>query len=151
MKEHTQKHISLLGATVQVQRQELQQQKQEFDKKLEEQQQALKLKLNEQKQEFEQKLQEKEQRIENTVTTLKEQHETDINKLYMAVGIPPYNITYSNYEQTKARRDGHINSPPIYTHPRGYKFELRLYPHGEGDGKGGDVSVIVASLKGDYI
>ena len=74
-----------------------------------------------------------------------------INKMqsYADKFIPPYDITLSNYRQEKAR-NGIIDSPPMYTNPGGYKFRLRLYLNGLGNGAGTHASVGVDSLKSDH-
>ena len=41
-------------------------------------------------------------------------------------------------------------SPPFYTHTRGYKFCLKVYPNGYGSGKGSHVSVSAHLMRGEY-
>ena len=78
-----------------------------------------------------------------------EQQQQASSQLRRDVGVPPYDITFSNYQQAKAT-DGAIYSPPMYTHPGGYKFKLRLCPNGRVTGRGTHVSVFVRSHKSDY-
>ena len=80
-----------------------------------------------------------------------EQQQQAISQLRRDVGIPPHDITFSNYQQVKARKR-YIHSPPMYTHPGGYKFELLLWPNGpvSRSGWGTHVSGNVYSLKGDH-
>ena len=96
------------------------------------------------------------EKLDTQITALEEQLQTNyqqqqqaIKKICGAVYTPPYDITFSNYQEEKAR-DDYIVSPPMYTHPGGYKFELSLYPNGWGVGRGTHVSVYVYSLKGDH-
>ena len=65
------------------------------------------------------------------------------------VCILPYDITFSNYQQVKAK-NGDIDSSPMYTHPGGYKFRLELSSNSLVGGAGTHVSVGVYLLKGDY-
>ena len=41
-------------------------------------------------------------------------------------------------------------SVPFYTHNRGYKFLLKVYPNGIGDGSGSHVSVHAEPVRGEY-
>ncbi len=41
-------------------------------------------------------------------------------------------------------------SPPIYTHPRGYKICFAVYPNGDGPGKNTHLSVYTHLMPGDY-
>lgn len=60
-------------------------------------------------------------------------------------------ITFSvtDYE---ARKDAEqkMTSPSFYTSPSGYRMACRVYPSGDGDGKGSHVSVRAAMLEGKY-
>ena len=96
---------------------------------------------NEQIQQVEQKMKEKDKQIESL--------QSKIQEITPHVHSPPYYCTLSNYQQVSAR-DGRIYSPPMYTHPGGYKFKLELWPNGLGTGAGTHVSVDVLSLKSDH-
>ena len=114
-------------------------------KKLENQQEMFELKFGEVVQEFHKRLEQKEQDKEAEITSLKEL----VNNLNIAVGILPCNIQLSDFEAVK-ESNGHIESNPMYTHPGGYKFFLRILPNGAGSGTATHVSVQVFSLKGDH-
>ena len=43
-----------------------------------------------------------------------------------------------------------FSSRSFFTSPRGYKMNVKIYPDGEGEGKGGHVSVYVFILEGPY-
>lgn len=53
---------------------------------------------------------------------------------------------FSRYVQ----QDKIFTSRPFYTHQRGYKFCLQIYPNGTGERKSTHVSVYVQLLKGEY-
>ena len=115
----------------------LQEQQQIFHQALEEkevqikeQQLVFEKKLGEQREEFhrqqrmlEEKLEEKHQEIK----TLVGQHGLSINKLHIEVGVPPYEFTIANYKE-KGTMDSlyFLTSPPMYTHPGGYRFILHI-------------------------
>uniref|UniRef100_A0A8D2JKQ2 MATH domain-containing protein n=1 Tax=Varanus komodoensis TaxID=61221 RepID=A0A8D2JKQ2_VARKO len=50
----------------------------------------------------------------------------------------------------KAGKRRSIYSPAFATHPFGYHLCVRLYPDGDGIGKGGHLSVFLALAKGPY-
>ena len=175
MEQNIQKHLALVAAaTLRISQEQqqsdaqirnlqekLQEQQQMFEKiieerneqtrkALEEQRKVIERKLEEQRGEFhkqhkllEEKLEEKDQQIK----TLKEEK----NRLHIQVGIPPYCITLSNFQDMKAKY-GSIRSPPVYTHNSGYKFELLIQPNGMlgNDGYKTHVAVSVYQLKGDH-
>ena len=62
---------------------------------------------------------------------------------------PPYDIVISDFEDKKAKREV-VKSPPMYTHPGGYKFVVGLWPHGVRDGNGTYLSVVVYSEHGPF-
>ena len=41
-------------------------------------------------------------------------------------------------------------SPPFYTHTQGYKMCLKVYPNGDGIGKGTHVSIFARLMRGEY-
>ncbi len=51
-------------------------------------------------------------------------------------------FTMTNYQQHKRFKHNCWYSPPVYTHPQGYKFCLRVVVYGQGYGKGTQISVI---------
>ena len=109
----------------------------------------------EQQKEFHETLKVKDEKIKTLEDQLQtngqviEQQQQAISQLRRAVGVPPYDYTLSNYQQEKAKVRS-TDSPPMYTHPGGYKFTLRLYPNGLGSGDGTHVSVWIYSLKCDH-
>ena len=138
--EHEQKQKQLGGQLQQLLKQ-IDKQSREFQKRLDEQQELTKEKDAQIKGLEEQQIRNRQ---------LIEQQQQAISQICSGeVGIPPYDITFSNYQQEKAR-NGSIYSPPMYTHPGGYKFRLGLWPNGGGNGKGTHVSVYVFSLKSDH-
>ena len=92
---------------------------------------------------LEEKLEEKDQQIK----MLEEQL-----RLHVKVGVPPYYITFSNFQEKKAENLP-SKSPSVYTHSTGYKFYLLLRHNGPPPGMHGHgthVSGFVYSLKGDH-
>ena len=143
MEQNTQKHLALVAAaTLRIS----QEQQREFDQKLEDKDSEIKAivnneasrLVNEQRQQsdaqiraLEVKLQEQQQYLndkDQQIKTLEEQHGSAINSLRMEVCIPPYEV-FVNYREIAARRCSRT-SLPMYTHPWGYKFQLRVQPPG---------------------
>ena len=185
MDHNTQKHLALIpAATLRI--------SQDFERKLQEQQEVFEKKVKQQKEEHEQRMQQLGGQLQEQLTQIDKQsrefqkrldeqqmkfqeltkkrdaqikglEEQQIRNRQLIehqqqaisqicsgeVGIPPYDITLSNYQQEKAR-SSFIDSPPMYTHPGGYKFKLRLCPNGGGNGYGTHVSVSVYSLESDH-
>ena len=61
---------------------------------------------------------------------------------------PPYHITLSGYKQMRVG-GGHIYTPALYTHPRGYHFKMVIWPNGVLGGRGSHVTLWVLSIDGD--
>ena len=181
MDQNTQKHLALMpAATLSINQnfeRKLQEQQEVFKKKLEqndeqikhveqklqEQQEVFVMKLEQQNREqvggklkeFQKTLKQKDARIKTLENQLQtnnrviEQQQQAIRQLCRAVGILPYDITFSNYQQAKAK-DGYIDSPPMYTRPGGYRFILRVLPKGFWSGRGTHVTAAICSRKGDH-
>ena len=98
----------------------LQEQQRIFNQALEEKEQQ----LHKQQRMLEEKLDEKHQEIK----ILEEQHGLSINELRMEVGVPPYEFTVSNYNEKSTMWCDSLTSPPMYTHPGGYRFRLHIHP-----------------------
>ena len=64
---------------------------------------------------------------------------------------PSYNITILNFHENKVK-NARIDSPRMYTHPKGYRYQITIRPNGlrNTSGFGTHVSVKVISLTGDY-
>ena len=122
-----------------------------FEHKFQEQKQVVEQKLDEQTQKS---MEVKDQQIKTLQDQLHtngqviEQQQQAISQLRREVGILPYDFTLSNCQE----RVGSIYSPPMYTHPGGYKFRLRLHVYSRATGAtcSTHVSVYVYSLKGDH-
>ena len=117
----------------------LEEQKKVFDKKLGEQRED----FHKQQRMLEEKLEEKDQQIK----TLEEQHGSHINSLRMEVGIPPFEFTLFDYKEKKERKDT-VYSPPWYTHPGGYKLQIKLWPMGLADASDTHLTLCFYLLKG---
>ena len=63
--------------------------------------------------------------------------------------LPPVMFTITDF-LGKKQADEVWTSPPLYTHARGYKFYLKVYPNGDGIGKGTHISVYACLMRGDY-
>ena len=177
MDQNTQKHLALMpAATLRISQdfeQKLQEQHEMFKNKMKQQKeeyvqkqkendermqqlggqlQAIEENIREQQNEYQEKLKKKDEQIkalEEKIEKNDKQQQQAISELRREGGIPPHDITLSDYQQAKAR-NSYIDSPPMYTHPGGYKFRLRLCPKGWCGGKGTHVSVSVYALKSDH-
>ena len=143
-----------LGEQLQKQLKQRDEQIKQVEQKVDKQSREFREQLGEQQKEFQETLKVKNEKIKKMEDQLQtngqviEQQQQVISQICSGeFGIPPHGITLSNYRQEKARK-GYIDSPPMYTHPGGYKFELSLFPNGSG--RGTHVAVEVYSLKGDH-
>ena len=160
MDRNTQKHLALMpAATLRICQdfeKKLQEQKEEYDendKKMQQSfQEQLKGKdaqikaLEKQLKTVGQQQQQANKAMEKKLETNYQQEQQVMQQLCREVGVPPHHIIFSTYQEEKVR-GGYIYSPPMYTHPGGYKFKLSLRPNGHGKGHGTHVSVSVLSLK----
>ena len=65
------------------------------------------------------------------------------------VSVAPIEFTLSDFEWNKTQDDKWY-SPAFYTHPRGYRMCLLVYPNGWGDGLGTHVSVFTCLMRGPF-
>ena len=63
--------------------------------------------------------------------------------------LPPVVFTITDFLEKK-QVDKMWTSPPYYTHTRGYKFCLKVYPNGDGSGKDTHISVYACLMRGEY-
>ncbi len=63
--------------------------------------------------------------------------------------VPSDGIVMDNFEQHKRDNDTWY-SPPLYTHPQGYKICLLVFANGSGTGKGTHVTVGVHFMRGEF-
>ena len=61
----------------------------------------------------------------------------------------PVEIIMNNFVAMKEANKEWYSSP-FYTHNRGYKFRLQVYPNGYGKGRGSHLSVYVQLMRGEY-
>ena len=61
----------------------------------------------------------------------------------------PLHFTMSNFKQLMTKRT-HWYSPPMYTHPHGYKFCIAVWPYGLGAYGGTYVSVRLYLMSGEF-
>ena len=61
----------------------------------------------------------------------------------------PMDFIISDYHEKKEANE-EWNSSPFYTHNRGYKFRLQVYPNGNGTGRGSHLSVYAQLMRGEY-
>ena len=61
----------------------------------------------------------------------------------------PTEIIISDFSEKKEANEEWISSP-FYTHSRGYKFRLQVYPNGNGTGSGTHLSVYAELMRGEY-
>ena len=63
--------------------------------------------------------------------------------------LPPVVFTITDFLEKK-QADEVWTSPPFYTHTRGYKFCLKVYPNGDLSGKNTHISVYACLMRGEY-
>lgn len=100
---------------------------------------------------LEEELKTKDSQIESLKDQLRAQAEDlrkNIKLLHFHESLPS-SIEFANFQLVKSINSS-IDSPPMYTHPGGYKFKLKVFPNGLDEGKGSHVSVCVLGLKGDH-
>ena len=89
-----------------------------------------------------------------------EQHNLVLEETNQAVAITPVSPQYlynqapmefiiSDYREKKEANEM-WNSSPFYTHNRGYKFRLSVYPNGYDTGSGFHLSVYAQLMRGEY-
>ena len=89
-----------------------------------------------------------------------EQHNLVLEETNQAVAITPVSPQYlynqapmefiiSDYHEKKEANEEWFSSP-FYTHNRGYKFRLIVYPNGSGTGSGSHLSVYAELMRGEY-
>ena len=71
---------------------------------------------------------------------------TSLEYLY---NLPPVVFTITDFLEKKQANEV-WTSPPFYTHTRGYKLCLKVYPNGDGSGKDTFVSVYTHLMRGEY-
>ena len=62
---------------------------------------------------------------------------------------PPMEFIISDYSEKKENYEKWYSSP-FYTHNRGYKFHLQVFPHGYGTGSPSHFSVAAGLMRGEY-
>lgn len=134
LEQHTQKHLSLVAATAS-----------KLTHIVKVQQEIIDAKLQAQREDFEKKLKERDKAIHSLLQKLQLGQTIEP----MLLGILPFDIHFSNYGEIKAKNEL-MDSPPFFTHPGGYKINLRVRPNGFLTGKGTHVSLWFNSLKSDH-
>ena len=61
----------------------------------------------------------------------------------------PMEFIISDFSEKKEANEEWYSSP-FYTHNRGYKFRLKVYPNGDGTGSGTHLSVYAQLMRGEY-
>jgi hypothetical protein len=135
----------------------LQEQEKRFGEKCSAQQQELERKLGKQERDFkkmmkelERGLGEKMKRQEVEFEEYKKGTETELEDLKRRCGMS-WKFTMENFSKEKAKDI--INdwkSPPMYTHPGGYKFCIGIDANGYRDSHGEGVNVDVWGMPGEY-
>ncbi len=62
--------------------------------------------------------------------------------------VKDYSVKRTLTESSFGQRD--LESPPFYTSERGYKMRMRLYPNGDGSGRGSHISIYFQILPGPF-
>jgi hypothetical protein len=145
------------GEKCSAQQQEFQEQKRRFEVRYSAQEQELERKLGEQERHFEEMMKELERglgekvkRQEVEFEEYKKGTETELEDLKRRCGMS-WKFTMENFSKEKAKDI--INdwkSPPMYTHPGGYKFCIGIDANGYRDSHGEGVNVDVWGMPGEY-
>ena len=88
----------------------------------------------------------KEQIINQEVAITSPPKDTETQYL---CNLSPVVFTITDFME-KRQADKEWTSPPFYTHAQGYKFCLKVYPNGNGSGKGTHISVSAHLMRGEY-
>lgn len=156
--KNTQKHLALVGTTgksIEGLTQALHSLREKIENKLAEEHchvQQLKDEIREQKNEAARQLTHKEEQIQvlkGQILELETKFQRDLNQTRIDGCIVPYDLRFYNIRSTKSTFAS-INSQSLYTHSRGYKFHLELYPYGDGYGDRLSLSIGVLSEPGKY-
>ena len=133
MKDNSMKHLSMVAIAAVKDRQEFQRKIEEQEKKLKEQEKEI--------------IQYKE---DLEVLKRKSDEQSEFMKNYY-LGIKPYKFTMENFSKEK-RKDKHSDwkSLPMYTHMGGYKFCIGIDANGFGSSYGNSVRVEAWNMKGDF-
>ena len=73
---------------------------------------------------------------------------SDTESQYLC-NLSPVVFTITDFMEKK-QADKEWTSPPFYTCTQGYKFCLKVYPNGNGSGKGSHMSVSAHLMRGEY-
>ncbi len=134
MEQNTQKHLAMMAAATL-----------KLTHIMRTQQEIIETKLQLQKEEFEKKLKQRDLLIQSYLQKMQLGQKIEP----MLLGVVPFDIHFSNYKDVKAKNEL-MDSPPFFTHPGGYKVNLRVRPNGFLSGKGTHISVWFNSLKSDH-
>ena len=104
---------------------------------------AATLRISQEQQVLKEQLKDKDTEIE-MLKAVNQELQLQVNSLNLHIGIPPYYITFNNLQMSA------IESQPMYTHPGGYRFSLKLWPKGADLHSGTHVSVRIYSLNSDH-
>ncbi len=133
----------------------LQEKMEEKERKIEE----LEVKLDGRDKQIQELREEKDRQIQELQKTMKEEQEETLAKIgrveeQLRVLIQEHErrfrvaqFTTKDFQRLKSS-DGRWDSPPVYTHPGGYRVGILVYPNGYGQGGGTHVTVWLCSIMG---
>ena len=171
MREKAQTHLTMMAATSVKMQQEFQAKLQEQERRFEELQKQLateksshKQELHEQEEKFEKKFEAKFQEMVGKLekrqnVKIQEQKKlfddfktgakTELEELKRRCGV--WKVTMKNFSKEKAKdKYSDWKSPPMYTHPGGYKFCIGIDANGYVTSHGKSVNVELWVMKGEY-
>ena len=146
VEESTQKHLVLMSAKSLRLEQRLQEQQETFQQKFQEQRQETAEKLQKAIEGLQKMTQENEAKTNDLQQQLqqKAQQVETLERSMAGAGCKPI-IKMDNFKQHKDKKDAWF-SPPLYTHPGGYKFCISVEAHRYI----GNVSVSLYAMKGGF-
>ena len=129
--------------------QELQEQEKKFKEKFQEQEKRVE-KQEQNFREMEEKLEKRQDvKIREQKTLLEDFKAGGLEELKRRCGV--WKVTMENFSKEKAKdKCSDWKSPPMYTHPGGYKFCIGKDANEYGSSRGRSVNVEVWAMKGEY-
>ena len=100
--------------------------------------------------EFKEKLAAQDKKLQYQGTLFKRGRETELEEVGKRCGIWKFAMENFSKEKAKDNKLSDWKSPPMYTHPGGYKFCIGIDANGAGERRGRSVNVDLWVMKGEY-
>ncbi len=140
-----QRHILMMNKAVQEKMEQKERKIEELEARLEEKDRQVQ-EHREEKDRQVQELEEKTQATHAEVARVEEQLKVHVQEYEGRFGVAQFTMT--GFHRLKRGLDNWI-SPPVYTHPGGYRIGISVWPNGHDEGTGTHVSVYLRRAKGE--